>query len=153
MQSTYVAVLKECEPELQAWLAASNINVYKRLVIAETVTLRIGATTKSVWSSVIKMMDDKQWPYNIVFMGNETDYWPTNTMSARYDAQGNFCGSTGQSPGKQEVREVLHQMITIDPNDPRDKDRLFHAYLLRDEWENQLQFGRLHAMRKLIGGL
>lgn len=153
MSDTVIAVLKENESELQSWLVDKGLTVKYRLIIAETLILSLSSKTNSVWSATRGMAEEKGWAYNMVYFKDETDYWPGSTQSVRFDYQGNKSELSNKSPGNTEIRQVLHQMITTEPNDPRLKDRLFHAYLLRFEWENQLENGRLHAMRKLIGGL
>lgn len=147
-----MALLKEYEQGLQSWLTANGFIVRHRLIIAETVVLSLECTNKSVWSAINDLSKEKGWAYNIVNFREETEYWPYSTRSVRFDHQGFRSEQSAKSPGHMEVRQVLHQMITMEPNDPRLKDRLFHAYLLRFEWENQYEYGRLHQMRKLIGG-
>jgi hypothetical protein len=153
MSNTVIAVLKENESELQSWLKKKLVSVYHRLVVGETVVLGVGSSTTTIYSSFIALAGEKFWAYNIIQYANEYEYWPNKTLSVRFDYQGNMSQLIGRSPSNTEVRQVLHQLITLEPNDPRLKDRLFNAYLLRFEWENQLENGRLHAMRKLIGGL
>lgn len=151
---TTVAVLKEYEQELESWLRVyGKLSAYllNRVVIAECVVLNL-VTDQVLYNDFAAMANDRGWAYNMVEFREEIDYWPTRTYYVRFDYQGNRIGTPAKSPGNAEVRQVLHQMITLENNDPRMKDRLFHAYLLCTEWENQYEYGRLHQMRKLIGG-
>lgn len=146
----YFAIPKECEQELLMWLPAYKGIVEERVVIAECVVLTLKGYDH-MYAAFRDWAMDKGWPYNITKHHDDVGYWFNTSAITRYDAQGEAVMQLNVNPAHPEIREVLHQMIRLEHNDPREKDRIFHAYLLNTEWENQLQYGKLAVMRKLLG--
>lgn len=146
----YFAVLKEHEQELLAWLPAYKGKVKQRVVIGPCVVLTLTGYDQ-MYAAFREWAVTKGWPYNITKHHDEVGYWFNASYVTRYDHQGEHKWYNGGNPQNQETREVLHQMIRLEHNDPCEKDRIFHAYLLNTDWENQLENGRLYVMRQLLG--
>ena len=150
MKDVYIAIPNECRDELMAWLKPQKHKLLQELGISECRVFAVQAT-HDIYRDFCGFANEQFWPYNVTTHFNDTSYWPSQSVWRRYDYQGGVDFKLNASPGHPEVRDVLHQLIVLKDNDPREKDRLFHSYLLNTDWENQLKYGQLARMRKLLG--
>jgi hypothetical protein len=150
---TYVAVAKDTEARLRERLGPNDCKIKQRIVIGESLIFHLIPLRTMFTVALEKWLIDEAIAFNLTEHHDIVSYWPDSVLAMRYDHQGNqlYISHLGNEP--EGLRDVLHHLITIEPNDPRDKDRLFHAYLLCIGFEDQERLGKLHLMRKLVGGL
>lgn len=152
MQYLYGAIPNSCWAETVTWLHPYRVNITNKLVISDIAVFGVEyISDKDLYREFCGFCRKNFWLFNATRHGNNFDYWMNNSVWHRYDHQGNIEYKLQSTPAQPEVREVLHQMIRLDENDSREKDRLFHAYLLNTDWENQLEHGKLAQMRQLLG--
>lgn len=152
MQYLYGAIPNSCWAETVAWLHPYRVKIINKLVISDIAVFGVEyISDKDLYREFCGFCSKNFWPFNATRHGNNFDYWMSNSVWRRYDYQGNIEYKLDSAPAQPEVREVLHQMIHLEDNEPREKDRLFHAYLLNTNWENQKEFAQLAQMRQLLG--
>lgn len=149
----YLVVAKENESLVTTKLHNPFWNIKQRLVIGESVILQLHPRTSSYWVDLETWLVDEGIAYNATEHRDRVSYWPDQVKVMRFDLAGDvhFMNSLSNEP--EGVREALHHLITLDPNEPREKDRMFHAYLACIGFDDQERLSKLHRMRKLIGGL
>lgn len=149
----YFAAHKSKEELLSERLEKHTLHVRDRIVIGEALVLAIYARNMRVVMEFEQWLDEEAMAYNITYHNDDVSYWPASVLAMRYDFAGNAVAQTSATSEPEGVREVLHQLIQLKDNDPRQKDRMFHAYLINVGFEDQEKNGKLHIMRKLVGGI
>lgn len=149
----YVVVAKENEELLRSKLNPSYYLIKQRMVIGESLIMCIVPKTPSYWPELQQWLEDEGIAYNATVHFDSVSYWPDQVNAMRFDLAGNMTWVTHLGHEPEGLREVLHHLIVTEPNEAREKDRMFHAYMVCIGFNDQERLSKLHRMRKLVGGL
>lgn len=153
MQMLYGAVPTSHWDEVVAWLHKHGKGqITDRVKVGEVSVFGFKTwSALNVFREFCGFCNTNWWPYNVTYHNDDVGYWPANSYWRRYDHQGNVVIEMNPNPGDPQVREVLHTMVRLEKNDPREKDRLFHVYLLNTDFADQAKNAQLAQMRSLLG--
>lgn len=149
----YVVVAKENEDLLRGKLPPSVCTISQRMVIGESLILHLSGIRSVHLQQLENWFNEEGIAYNVTEHHDVVAYWPDAVRAMRYDAQGSQVYTTSLGHEPEGLREVLHHLIVTETNEAREKDRMFHAYMVCIGFNDQARLGKLHRMRKLVGGL
>ena len=148
----YTAIPIELEDHAIAAIGDMRcVGVYR---VAEVIIFSMESSSDAV-VRFTRWINENLVPYNYVYYKNDYGYWPERRGTRRFTKGGEdmlMSNKPTEDPSRPVTATLIH-MLEGKGVGLETARRLAICYSIDTDWENQVKYGRLYLMRKLMGSV